>query len=135
MLGTEDVAKPYGVTCATVPRWFRRGNLPGAQRLGTGQRPARAMPESAFDGFGPPDPGRSTGCHLSRSRVVGPLYGCQTARDDRRHGARRAQMTTRAGPLCQHRRRARMRRAIGAAACELHPTLSQIPAVRNAWQA
>ena len=61
MLGTDDVAKRYGVTPATVRRWCRLGYLPGAERLGVGQRATWAIPERALDGFEPPEPGRPKG--------------------------------------------------------------------------
>lgn len=58
MLTTEDIAKRYGVTPKTARRWCRKGYLPGAERVGTGQRATWVIPESALDGFEPPDIGR-----------------------------------------------------------------------------
>jgi excisionase family DNA binding protein len=58
MLTTEDVARRYGVTARAVRRWCEDGRLPGAERVGTGQRATWVIPESALQGFEPPELGR-----------------------------------------------------------------------------
>ncbi len=53
-LGTEEVARRYGVTTMTVRRWCEAGLLLGARKEGIGKRATWLIPESALEGFVPP---------------------------------------------------------------------------------